>query len=123
MAKTILICAVYIFITLTGMTLIKSGYSCDPLFQVPAIGVGISLRTLAGILLYGVSFLIYTLFISRLKISIAMPIVSGLHCALTVVVGMLIFHENVSKGQIIGIALIVTGTILVGVLETTGKGS
>lgn len=119
MLKTILICVIYILTTLTGMTLIKSGYSCDPLFQVPVVGVGISLRTLLGILLYGVSFLIYTLFLTRLKVSIAIPVVSGLYCALTVVVGMLLFNENISKGQIIGISLIVIGTILVGVLEKT----
>ena len=120
MIKTIMICLAYIAVALSGMTLIKAGYNSAPLLNVPFIGAGISLKTLCGILLYGISFLIFVFFVSRLKVSIIIPIVSGLHCALTVVVGMLVFHEQVSRGQIIGIAFIVAGTVMIGILEKTG---
>ena len=121
MAKTILICAAYILSALSGMTLIKSGYTSTPLFQVPVANVGVSLKTLLGVLLYGISFSIYVLFVSRLKISIAIPVISGIHCALTVLVGMAIFHEHVSWVQMTGIACIIIGTVLVGVVEKAGK--
>lgn len=121
MLSMILICVIYIITALTGMMLIKAGYSAVPLFHIPLLGVGISFRTILGILLYGVSFLIYVLFVTRLKISIAIPVVSGIYCALTVVVGMFFFHEEVSFGQIIGISLILAGTVLVGLMSRTGK--
>lgn len=119
MAGTIGICAVYIIVALTGMTLIKSGYDMAPLFHVPLVGVGISLRTLVGVGLYGISFLIYMLFVSRMKISIAVPVVSGIYCALTAVVGFFVFNERMTAGQIAGIVLIVIGTVLVGVMKKT----
>ena len=115
--STILICILYLFFTLMGMSLIKAGYDSPALFQIPLINVGVSVRLLIGIIFYGLSFLTFVLFVSRLKISVAIPVVSGIYCVFTVIVGYYFFHERITAGQIVGIAMVIIGTVLVGIFK------
>ncbi len=113
--STIVICTIYLFFSLTGMSLIKAGYDSPALFQIPIINMGVSIKLLIGIVFYGLSFLTFVFFVSRLKISVAIPVVSGIYCCLTVLVGYFLFNEKITVGQLFGIALVILGTVVIGI--------
>lgn len=113
----VLICILYILCAVIGFTLIKIGGHDVPFMKVPIINIALSLRLCLGILIYGISFLIFTFFISRMTISIAIPVVSGVYMAITTYLGVWIFKEVLSIGQTVGITLIIVGTILVGIFK------
>ena len=117
MTSTVLICAVYLLLSLAGVTFLKSGHSTEALFTIPLVGVSVSVRTIIGILFYGLSFLVFTFYVSRLNIGIVIPMVSGLFCCAIVAIGYLYFDEHISAGQFVGIALVILGTIIVGVFK------
>ena len=117
MIITVIICALYIFLVVMGMTLIKSGHSTESIFSIPIIDVSVSIRTFIGILFYGLSFLVFTFYVSRLNIGIVVPIVSGLTGLVVAIIGYVFFKENITPGQFVGVAFIVLGTVLVGVFK------
>ena len=117
MTTSIIICAVYLLLAVAGMTFIKSGHSTESLFSIPGLGLSLSVRTLIGILFYGCSFLVFTFYVSKLNIGIAIPIISGLNSLAMVAIGYCIFKEHISAGQFAGIGLIVLGTVIVGIFK------
>ena len=115
MIKTIIICVLYIAFTLAGMTTLKyANNSLDAMKGIVIAGIKITPLLVLGVILYATSFLIFVFFVSRLKVSIAIPLVSGIYCALTVVIGMMLFGEQVRSIQLWGVALVIIGSILVG---------
>ena len=96
MIKAVVICSIYILLTLVGMSLIK--YANQTYFKnsIMVFGISVSPILILGFFLYGLSFLTFTLFVSRLQISIAIPVVSGIYCGLTVIVGHFVFNETIS---------------------------
>lgn len=117
MYKDLLICVSYIFSALFGMILIKAGHIDKPFLVLSNFGIQVSLKTFLGIILYGISFCIFTFGISKLQVSIVIPVVSGIYCLLTLVVGIMLFKEHVTFGQFWGIGMIIIGTIIVGALK------
>lgn len=114
--KNICICVLYLLLTLTGMTLIKmGGQSLSHGIRISRFSI--SLMTLVGISLYGLSFLLYTFLISRMQISIVMPLLSAIHSCALVMVGVMIFHEVLNLGQMVGIAIVIVGVFVMGVLS------
>ncbi len=117
MISTILVCTLYLLLASVGMILIKSGHNTESIFIIPFINVSLSIRIIIGILFYGLSFLVFTFYISKLSIGIVLPILSGFNSVIFVVIGYLIFKEHITTGQFAGIALIVTGTVFVGIFK------
>ena len=117
MTSTVIICAVYLLLSLAGVTLIKSGQGAESFFEIPRIGVSLSVRTVIGILFYGLSFLVFVFFVSKLSIGIVIPVVSGLFCCAITVIGYFVFSEHISVGQLTGITLIIIGTFIVGAVK------
>ena len=98
------------------MALIKWGSMSDTSF-FNILGVNINGWTIIGIGFYGLSFLTYILMISRLKISLAMPIIAGINSCAMVAMGLILFKEKLSIGQMIGIAIVISGIVVVGVFS------
>ena len=71
--------ALYVVFAVVGSTLLKAGASAEELFTVPLINLPVSLITLFGILSYGVSFVLYTVLLSRLELSFVSPVTVGLY--------------------------------------------
>ncbi len=117
MTSTITICSLYLLLSVVGMTFIKSGHDANSIISIPGTELSLSFRTIIGILFYGVSFLVFTFYVSRLNIGIVIPIVSGIFCLLITVIGVFVFKEKINIGQFAGIALIIAGTIIVGVFK------
>jgi drug/metabolite transporter (DMT)-like permease len=66
---------------------------------------------IAGIFLYGISFILWLLVLSKLKLSVVYPITS-LNFILVVAMSYFIFSEKLAMPQYGGIALIIIGIIL-----------
>ena len=58
-ASTVVVCAVYLLLSLAGVTFIKSGHNTESILEIPGIGLSLSLRTVIGIIFYGLSFLVF----------------------------------------------------------------
>ncbi len=117
MNKALIICTIYLALALAGMIFIKMGHSDPPLFTIPVINIGVSSKLLLGAILYGLSFMVFTLFVSNLKISTTIPVVSAIYCILVACAGVVVFKESISVGQVIGIAIVIIGTVIIGVCK------
>ena len=116
MTLNVLICAIYLAFTVIGVAFVKSGHGKEAILEIRSIGFSLSLYTLVGILFYGLSFLLFIFFVSKLKIAIVVPVISGISNVCIVILGYMFFKERISMGQFAGIALIIIGTVLVGLL-------
>lgn len=112
--KTIVVGIIYVCLALVGMTLIKMGGQ-DKTNGVAFGGIIIGVKTILGVLFYGLSFLIYTFVISQMQISLILPILSALNSLGIVVIGRTVFNEQLNVGQFIGVGILLLGIILIGV--------
>ena len=65
-----------------------------------------------GLVIYGLSVLAWLWVLSKVDVSFAYPFV-GLSFVLTVVMGAVILHENVSPLRIAGVFLVICGCVLI----------
>ena len=72
------------------------------------------LPILLGIFLYGISFLMWLVILSRLNVSIAYPLTIGLTLIFTIWGANLFLKESLSFQSSIGVALIAIGVIVAG---------
>lgn len=111
--KYISICVLYILLTLIGMTLIKmGGRSSD--FYIQILHFIINIKILIGIFFYGLSFLLYTFVISKMQLSITMPLLAAINSCAIVIIGVVIFKEILNLGQVVGIAIVIIGVFVMG---------
>ena len=68
--------------------------------------------TFAGIFLYAFSFLVYMYLISKNELGFIIPLTTALVYLVIFVASYFIFHEVFTALKIVGIALILTGLIL-----------
>jgi len=72
-----------------------------------------SWRFATGFLLYGAGFLVWLWLLRRLPLSVAFPTAAGALIAATVLGGYVFLGEKLLAPQVIGIALILVGIVLV----------
>lgn len=68
---------------------------------------------LAGVVLYGVAFLLYALALTKLPLNVAHPILTSGAIAMVAVCSKVLFQENMSYVKLLGIVVIVVGVFLV----------
>jgi len=68
---------------------------------------------LLGLLLYGVAALIWFAVISREALSLSYPVLVGVTFGLVVLGGIALFQERLAATQLVGIAVILLGIVLV----------
>ena len=112
--KTAIVCVVYLLLTLTGVSFIKYGHAQDAFFKLPIFNIDVNGFLIMGLILYGISFLVFTFYITRLKVGIVIPLVSGIYIALIPIVGCVFFHETITSTQLMGVIIVVIGTIVIG---------
>jgi multidrug transporter EmrE-like cation transporter len=91
----------YVLASAAGLVLIK---------QADAL---VSWRFATGSALYGAGFLVWLWLLRRLPLSVAFPIAAGALIATTVLGGYLFLGERLVVAQVIGIAFILAGIVLV----------
>lgn len=67
---------------------------------------------LTGMILFGLSFLLWVVIISRLQLNIIYPIVIGSEVTLVAILSWFLFREYLAFWQIAGIAAIILGIFL-----------
>lgn len=77
------------------------------------------LPSLAVLFCYGISFYLLSLVLKAMPVGIAYAIWSGLGIVFIALIGWLLFKQNLDLPAIIGIALIISGVVVVNVFSKT----
>jgi len=103
----------YIFFTVFGLFLMKlSGQPIEFGINEGAFFFNISTKMLLALLFYGGSFLLWTGIVVKNDLSFIVPFSSAIVNVLSVIIGVLIFHEHINTHKAIGIAMAIIGVIL-----------
>lgn len=110
--KIVLIC-IYLILTLSGLILMKKGGNPGSLaIENGNANFGISLVSLAGLVCYLCSFLLFTRIVVMFDLSYIMPICTGIVQVLTLIASKVIFKETISTYGIIGASLVIIGIVV-----------
>jgi multidrug transporter EmrE-like cation transporter len=112
---SILLVVFYVVFAVGGSTLIKLGglSKAAALFTIPLVNVHMSLISLIGVLMYGLSFGLYILLLNKFDLSIISPVTIGVVYVLLMITAAVVFNENFTMVKIIGCAMILAGVMLV----------
>lgn len=77
------------------------------------IGFNLGFFTISGVVLYGLSFLIYTYLIAKYDLGFIIPIATALVYVVIFVASFIIFKESFTMLKIIGIILILVGIVFI----------
>ena len=117
----IILLIAYVTLSTSGATLIKYGGSdkTNTLFNVPVVNTEVSLITLLGIFIYGVSFLTFIVLLNKLNMSYLVPVATGASYVLLMVASIAVFNEGFNLWKVFGCILILVGILLVIMNETS----
>lgn len=115
MSKIILI--LYILTTSAGLLILKWGTKTGlPVSYVNnKLLFNVNLYTVGGIILYGLSFVLYVYLISKNDLGYIIPITAAFVYILIFIGSFVIFHESFTAPKIIGIALVLSGIVVLNV--------
>lgn len=104
----------YVLATVGGLVLLKLGTSGTGFISVVdgRISWNISALTILGILVYGISFLLYILLISKFSLGYIVPLTTALVYILVFTASYFIFKENFTVLKIVAIIMILGGVLL-----------
>lgn len=100
----------YVLLASSGLILFKLGSNNSNLtLDIFGLTINYSIKMILGILCYGFSFILWMLIVSRVNLTIAMPLSVAIVNTLVVVGSCLILKEKITLTQGIGIFIIVLG--------------
>ena len=110
-----IVIAIFVLVTSSALVLLKLGTKTGaPLqFVENKLQLNINPLIILGVLLYGLSFLIYTYLISQYDLGYIIPVTTAFVYILIFIASYLIFHEVFTILKILGIVLILGGLILI----------
>jgi drug/metabolite transporter (DMT)-like permease len=105
----------FFLFTCAGMVFIKlGGQSHQHAFlTVPIIDFRLSLISLIGFFLYGLSFLLYSSLLTKYELSFLNPVTIGITAILIAICAVIFFHETLTLVKIGGLLLILGGVLLI----------
>ena len=114
---SILLISLYIIATSMGLIFIKLGSTNGAPFAIieHSLKFNINFFTVTGVLLYGISFIVYTYLISKFDLGFIIPITTALVYTIIFIASYLIFHEAFTVIKIAAISLIILGVILLSI--------
>lgn len=106
--------ASYVVSTAAGLVLIKLGSSSRAIIDIVDGKLGFHPTTLnvLGLILYGVSFVLYTYLVSKNDLGFIIPLTTAIVYILIFVASAIVFHESFTVLKMIGVALIFVGVTL-----------
>ena len=108
--KLIIMFACYVLLASSGLVLFKMGSSNANLtLNLFGITINYSLKMLLGLFCYGFSFILWMLIVSKMNLTIAMPLSVAIVNTLIVVESCLLLKEKINMTQGIGIFVIIIG--------------
>lgn len=111
----ILLVSLYVIFAVLGSTLVKLGGVGRGAgsWLMPIINISISLQTLLGIVLYGLSFVLYIILLNKFDLSFISPLTIGIVYILLMITAVVVFGESFTIIKIIGCSLILAGVLMI----------
>lgn len=112
----ILLFIIYVCLSAGGLILFKLG-SGETTFMISMskLQFELSLKMIAGILCYGLSFVLWLVIVSKMQLSVAMPLSVGLVNLMVLLGSSMILKENINICQWIGVIIIVIGLAFINI--------
>jgi multidrug transporter EmrE-like cation transporter len=111
-----LLVAAYLLFSITGVTLVKLGGNHPTIFlNLFNLQIQFSWLSIAGILCYGISFLLFITILPRYDLSYITPLTIGITQILLLGIAFIIFHENITITRVLGILTIVAGIYILNI--------
>lgn len=111
----IILFIVYVILSSSGLVLFKLGVNNPNIhFSLFGLSISFSIKMLIGIICYGLSFLLWLYLVSKLNLTIAMPLSVALVNTLVVIESCVFLNEKITFIQGIGIFVIILGVSLIG---------
>lgn len=106
---------IYVLLSSSGLLLFKIG-SKDIVFNfIKGINISINWMSLLGIICYMISFILWLVIVSKVKLTWAFPLSIALVNTIIFIASSIIFKETITITQIMGVILITLGVTLIGV--------
>lgn len=100
----------YVICASSGLVLFKLGSLQTGGLNV--FGISITIKMIIGIICYGISFLLWLYIVSKINLTIAMPLSVALVNTLVIIESCLLLKEKLTITQAIGIFIIIVGVIV-----------
>ena len=112
-----ILCVVYLIFSLSGMTFMKLGSMAENMkaILVPVVNLRITTLSLVGYLCYGISFLMYTVIITKFDLGYISPILTGISNIGVLVIAFFVFKEHFTVASAIGAVLIIAGVMIMNI--------
>jgi drug/metabolite transporter (DMT)-like permease len=109
----------FFLFTTAGMIFIKLGghSSQHKFFTVPVIDFKLTLLSLIGFFLYGLSFLLYASLLQKYELTFLNPVTIGITSVLIFISGVIFFNEALSVVKVASLALILAGVLLINLFK------
>lgn len=104
--------AIYIFFTTIGLLLMKLGGDSFKIALKPTLSFNIGYITFLGFICYIISFLLWQKLLVTFDLSYIVPIATGIVQVIVLLMGIIIFKEQINITGIIGSILIILGIVL-----------
>lgn len=103
----------YIFFTVLGLFMMKlSGQPMKLGISEGTVFFNISGKMLLALIFYASSFILWTGIVVKNDLSLIVPFSSAIVNVLSVIIGVLVFHEYLNSYKIIGIVMAIIGVVL-----------
>lgn len=105
---------IYVCLSATGLTLIKFGLNKNSTLSFNQTGFSLefSWLLLIGLCMYVFSFLLSLVVMKGMDLSIYYPVSAGAIYIIVCVLGFFVLHEKITTNQLIGMAVILAGIII-----------
>ena len=112
-----IIIAIYILTTSMALVILKIGAKEGAPAEMinGKLNININTYTLVGMLLYGISFVVYTYLLSKFDLGYIIPLLAAFVYILIFVASYFIFNETFTVLKIGGIVLIISGLVLLNI--------
>ena len=110
-ARFVLLIGIYVVLNSIAQILLKLGASATSSWTL--LGLPINGRLMLGVGLFGLSFVIWIVILSRENLSYAFPFAVGLGYSTVVLLAVLVLREQVTTVQMVGIGVVLAGLTMI----------
>ena len=111
--KLIIMFTCYVLLASSGLILFKLGSTNNNLtLNIFGLSINYSIKMILGLLCYGFSFILWMLIVSKMNLTITMPLSVAIVNKLVVVGSCLFLKEKIKPIQGIGIFIVILGVCI-----------
>jgi hypothetical protein len=111
--KLIIMFTCYVLLASSGLILFKLGSTNNNLtLNIFGLSINYSIKMILGLLCYGFSFILWMLIVSKMNLTIAMPLSVAIVNTLVVVGSCLVLKEKITLTQGVGIFIVILGVCI-----------